>query len=282
MSNSFIEGIGSIELGVVDLAQSSKFLKDFGLVEKSVNTFSTLNGSTVVLTPKESNCIESITWVIDHIDLDQFYQIHKNTFLLQNRIDKDGTLECVDPSGYKIKFKPNFKENIEIAGASLNSWKNIQRIDSPVGKFDNARPIEIAHVVIETHDIEACVNFYTNLGFVVSDRIVDRGVFLRCNVKGGHHDLFLIDADKSRLNHIAFTVPDIFHLLAGGKSMSSNGWQTKYGPGRHNISSAFFWYFNSPLGAMFEYNSNEDYLTENWISRDVRFEKNLLSSESFV
>ncbi|MCW8730669.1 hypothetical protein OQH13_04655, partial [Acinetobacter baumannii] len=37
--------------------------------------------------------------------------------------------------------------------------------------------------------------------------------------------------------------------------------------GRHPISSAYFWYVNSPLGGAFEYYTNDDYLTEEWQPR---------------
>ena len=49
---------------------------------------------------------------------------------------------------------------------------------------------------------------------------------------------------------------------------SAKGWQTQLGPGRHPISSAMFWYFQSPAGALVEYYTDEDELTPAWQPRD--------------
>lgn len=50
--------------------------------------------------------------------------------------------------------------------------------------------------------------------------------------------------------------------------MSRCGWDTELGPGKHPISSAIFWYFVSPAGALVEYYADEDELTEEWQPRE--------------
>jgi hypothetical protein len=50
--------------------------------------------------------------------------------------------------------------------------------------------------------------------------------------------------------------------------MSRQGWQTELGPGRHPISSALFWYVVSPAGALVEYYTDADELTEAWQPRE--------------
>jgi hypothetical protein len=59
--------------------------------------------------------------------------------------------------------------------------------------------------------------------------------------------------------------------------MTRQQWTTFIGPGRHPVSSAYFWYVNSPLGGAFEYYTNEDYLTEAWQPREMQH-----SLESFT
>lgn len=51
--------------------------------------------------------------------------------------------------------------------------------------------------------------------------------------------------------------------------MNRQKWSTFIGPGRHPISSAYFWYVNSPTGGAFEYYTNDDYLTEKWQPREL-------------
>ena len=280
MLNNCIEGILNVELGVANVGLSEKFLLDFGLVQSNGYNFSTLNNSSITLTQSSSLSIGSITWAIDKsATVEEFFQAYRDKFKFQY---SEESIECKDPSGIKLIFTKNFKREILKKGRSLNSWNDISRIDNPIPKIQDVNPIEIGHVVIETDNIEDCEKFYKNLGFVVSDRLKGRGVFLRCKSNSGHHDLFLVDSEKVKLNHIAFTMTDLYELLAAGQSLDSKGWNIKYGPGRHNISSAFFWYFDSPLGPMFEYSSNEDYLTDKWIPREIPMEKNLLSKESFI
>jgi Glyoxalase/Bleomycin resistance protein/Dioxygenase superfamily len=114
------------------------------------------------------------------------------------------------------------------------------------------------------------VHFYEKLGFVLSDSYPGRGAFLRCAPTGGHHDLFLLQVPgkATGLNHVAFTVRDIHEVFGGGLAMGRAGWKTQLGPGRHPISSAYFWYFDNPCGGLIEYNADEDHLTEAWQARE--------------
>jgi catechol-2,3-dioxygenase len=108
--------------------------------------------------------------------------------------------------------------------------------------------------------------FYTEkLGFVISDEYPGHGTFTRCQQVGDHHNLFILNRPgKAGINHVAFTVTDIHELIGGGIAMSQKGWKTEIGPGRHPISSAYFWYFENPLAAPLEYYADEDYCTADW------------------
>jgi hypothetical protein len=57
-------------------------------------------------------------------------------------------------------------------------------------------------------------------------------------------------------------------VFGGGLAFSARGWETQLGPGRHPISSAYFWYFRNPAGGLIEYCADEDQLTEAWQPRD--------------
>lgn len=161
---------------------------------------------------------------------------------------------------------------VELNVEPINQWGDVRRIDTPSPVYDRAQPINVGHVVFFVEELAAVESFYREvLGFQVSDRYINRAVFLRCGVRGGHHNLFLLQLPnrKRGLNHVAFTVRDIHEVIGGGIAMNKNAWSTFIGPGRHPVSSAYFWYVNSPTGGAFEYYTNDDYLTENWQPREL-------------
>ena len=57
---------------------------------------------------------------------------------------------------------------------------------------------------------------------------------------------------------------DIHEVFGGGLHVARRGWTTRIGPGRHPISSAYFWYVDNPAGGLAEYYADEDYCTVNW------------------
>ena len=111
----------------------------------------------------------------------------------------------------------------------------------------------------------------SRFGFISSDSYPGRGAFMRCAPEGGHHDLFLLQlpTGKRGINHVAFTVRDIHEVFGGGLHFSRCGWETQLGPGRHPVSSAYFWYFKNPAGGLIEYYADEDQLTGDWQPRAI-------------
>jgi catechol-2,3-dioxygenase len=153
----------------------------------------------------------------------------------------------------------------------MNTWGNAQRIDTRSRVYERAEPVEVGHVVFFTAALKDVEAFYCErLGFAVSDRYPGRGLFLRCAPHGGHHDVFFLQlpTGKRGLNHVAFAVRDIHEVFGGGLHFSKCGWETDLGPGRHPISSAYFWYFKSPGGGLVEYYTDEDMLTPAWKPRE--------------
>lgn len=267
MHNNYIEGIDRISLTVDDCQAAGRFLSDLGLASMTPLCYSTLNHSEIVLTESIDFTTKEITWgVVGSLDVVKSKIKHLDSFF-----ENTNRIGCTDPQGISITFQLSQKKTVVIDTAETNSWNHKNRINKAVPVYDRASPIEIGHIVIATTDITASANFYTALGFVVSDRLIGRGVFLRCSPEGGHHDIFLIKSDKNALHHIAFTTRDIYEIFAGGMYMEKQGWTTEMGPGRHPISSSFFWYFSSPLGGMIEYTCNEDYLLDSWAPRSFEY-----------
>ena len=279
---SHIEGIDRITYGVEDLAACKRFFLDWGLrlvrEEPTGLDFESLNGCEIRVRKSDDPSLppaveagptlhEVIWGVRAGANLDAFRQhLSKQPSFRE----QDGMLSCIDPNGIGVGFRPSRKRKIDIVGTPANTWGNAARIDRPSPVYERAEPVEVGHVVFFTDALAETTKFYEALGFRLSDRYPGRGHFLRCSERGGHHDLFLLQTPEAKrgLNHVAFTVRDLHEVIGGGLHLSRCGWETQLGPGRHPISSALFWYFKNPAGALVEYYADEDVLTENWKPRD--------------
>jgi catechol 2,3-dioxygenase-like lactoylglutathione lyase family enzyme len=278
-----ITGIDAVTFGVEDLDAAKRFFADWGLkqVASTANgaRFETLDGGTVDVRPigdpslppamEAGSTLREIVWGTD-TDADVAVLADKLKAKPQ-----DGMVRCVDPNGLTIGIRKSRRRPVKIEATSVNAPGAPARVDRASPIYDSATPITIGHLVLFTGDLDAANTFYTErLGFQLSDRYPGDAVFLRCQPRGGHHNLFMLKRPgKPGLNHVAFIVKDIHEVVGGGMAMNRKGWETEMGPGRHPISSAFFWYVKSPCGGSTEYFADEDYLTENWRPRD--FERNL-------
>ena len=274
-----ITGIDAVTYGVADVARARRFFDDWGL--KRVKTgaaesvLETRDGTQVVLRPRAAkglpkavqrgSTVREITWgVKSRRDLQALERE-----LARDRdvtVDKDGALHAVDPMGFGFALRVSRRRKTADAPLPMNSPAAPSRVDRRATYYDRARPRHIGHCVFNVPDLAAMQAFYTErLGFFVSDHYTGRGVFLRCAARGGHHNLFCLQIDgKAKLNHVAFAVRDIHEMFAGGLHQTAKGWKTAIGPGRHHVSSCYFWYFRNPAGGMAEYFCDEDYLTEAW------------------
>ena len=281
-----IEGIDAITYGIPDTPKhwmtAKRFLLDWGLVHSLDSVtgfdFETLNEAKVQLVsehnpdyppPIEAGAtLRRVTWgVTTHAELTRLSTLMQGetTFLKT----ETGFAVC-DPHGLQLCFQLSQKKPVAVKGSPSNPYGGEQRINQPSPVYDRATPVEIGHVVLFSDCLQDAEAFYHRLGFITSDRYPNRGIFMRCSPTGGHHDVFLLQLPNKPkgLNHVAFTVRDIHEVFGGGLHMSRCGWKTQLGPGRHPISSAYFWYFENPCGGLIEYNADEDHLTADWQARE--------------
>jgi catechol 2,3-dioxygenase-like lactoylglutathione lyase family enzyme len=273
---------------------AQKFFNDWGLKELAVSqdeqTYETLSGAQVIvrlpddarLSPamEQGATLREVVWAVEsqssldllHKSVSSRHEISANSYENNSILQQ---FSLLDPHGLKQTFRVSQQRDVQIQGSPSNPYGSPQRINSASPVYERAQPVEIGHVVLFTDRLNEAVAFYESLGFVMSDSYPGRGAFLRCSATAGHHDVFLLQlppgADgksKVGLNHIAFTVRDIHEVFGGGLAMSRAGWKTQLGPGRHPISSAYFWYFECPVGGLIEYNADEDHLTQDWQPRE--------------
>ncbi|WP_411907079.1 VOC family protein [Rhizobium mayense] len=119
------------------------------------------------------------------------------------------------------------------------------------GRVVPSRPERLAHVNINSADIEALSDFYRNvLGF----RLTDRSrlmAFLRCN--DDHHAVVLAEAPVNGLNHVAFLMPDLESVMRASGRVVDHGYPIGWGVGRHGPGDNVFAYFVDPQGVVIEY-----------------------------
>ncbi|MCX4658059.1 VOC family protein [Streptomyces uncialis] len=133
-----------------------------------------------------------------------------------------------------------------------------------------AIPRKLAHVVLNTVDIDAACAFYTQvLGMRISDWSEHRMAFLRCN--NDHHAIAFNQAEWTSLNHVAYEMTSIDHFMRGIGRLRHHDRLPLWGPGRHGPGNNTFSYFADPAGLVCEYTSEVDQVQEDtWLCRTWR------------
>lgn len=271
-------GIEAVTYGVTHLPKACKFWTDFGLKEvnrtSSAVEFMVADGARVIvrryrdqtLPPavEGGSSVREITWGLESAAaLDTL----RDRLAANGQLLNENGVRAVDPAGFALAFDVSTTTLPDLPPSPTNAPQDINRVDTRACFYDRAMPIKIGHIVLNTPDVKASRAFYEEiLGFHVSDEYDNGSVFLRCAARHSHHNLFLLQSPngKPAINHLAFAVRDIHEMFAGGQHMSTCGWKTAVGPGRHVISSCYFWYVQNPCGGLAEYFWDEDFLTEEW------------------
>jgi len=275
-----ILGIERVSYGVEDLALCRRFLADWGLSAEG-DTFRALDGTTVALRAKDDPLlppavepgptVREIAWGVEgRAALDVYAQ------RLAQRVpivrDADGGIRFTDPAGFGVALVEAQRRPLGPVVVAVNTPEKRTRFDTVGAFYKRAAPRRLGHIVLQVPDIAAMERFYREaLGFWLSDRYPERGVFLRGRAAADHHQLFLLRSPDAgaHYHHLAFEVHDIHEVFGGGLALAERGWKTHIGPGRHVISSCYFWYFNSPCGGAVEYFADMDSLTEAWQPREM-------------
>jgi catechol-2,3-dioxygenase len=162
--------------------------------------------------------------------------------------------------GYGVRFADLENRLIEIsAEVEAVAWKDASG-RAPI-------PRKLAHIVLNTVDIDAAAEFYTTLlGMRISDWSEHQMAFLRVN--NDHHVIAFNQADWTSLNHVAYELPSIDHFMRGIGRLKHHGISPMWGPGRHGPGDNTFSYFTDPAGLVCEYTSEVRQIEEDsWICR---------------
>ncbi len=186
------------------------------------------------------------------------------------RKDPDGTLHTIDPLGFGVGFRVTRCQKVTAPDPEFNMPGRVGRLNGRAKFYESAHPMEMTHVVFMVTDTQIEIDFYVKrLGFKVSDSYPGLAYFLRGGASNNHHNLFLLNpggkSEKLGFHHLAFEMANIHEMFGGGLNMTRKGWKTMLGPGRHPISSCYFWYFINPCGGGAEYDFDSDVVDENWV-----------------
>ncbi len=268
-------GIEQVTFGVEDMDAARRFCADWGLRPVSDapdrHEWATQDDGRVVVMARDDarlppaieagNTVREVVWgVADDAALREA--------IARTGADADARLS--DPNGLALRLAVSRRRKVVAQPTPVNAPGNPARIDRRSPVHTRVEPIKIGHVVLFAGDFAAMRAFYVErFGLVISDEYPGHGVFLRSAVRGEHHHQFILNRPgRPGVNHVAFTLADIHEVIGGGIAMAQKGWETEIGPGRHPISSAYFWYFHNPLGAPVEYYADDDYCTEAWEPRE--------------
>jgi len=278
--------IDSVTYGVDDLGTAKRFWTDFGLsiIEESRHRllFCSLDQSTVevkladdpALPPKieEGPGVREATFgVRTQEDLNAIAGELSNDRNIT--VDRDGTVHALDPLGIGIAFRVSRCQKVVAPEPEFNMPGRVGRLNGRGKFYASAKPMEMTHVVFMIPTCDAEIEFYVErLKFRISDCYPGRGYFLRGRASNNHHNLFLLNpggkGEKFGFHHLAFEMANIHELFGVGLHMTRQGWQTMLGPGRHPISSCYFWYFLNPGGGGAEYDFDSDIVDENWVPKE--------------
>ncbi len=275
-----VVGLERIVYGVEDLALARRFFTEWGLRPEG-DLCRAADGTGVALRAKDDpelpRAVEpgstgrEIVWGVDgRAALDALAARLERVTVV--RRGGDGRIAFTDPAGFGVALAETARRPLPAVEIAVNTPERRARLDTVGAFYRQASPRRLGHVVLQVPDIAAVESFYRDhLGFWVSDRYPGRGVFLRGRAEADHHQLFLLQSPDgaAHFHHLAFEVHDVHEVFGGGLAFAERGWETHIGPGRHIISSCYFWYFKSPCGGAVEYFADMDSLTAAWQPREM-------------
>ena len=253
-----------VELGVADIVRSAAFYIDclgYMVSDRSANALylrglEERNHHSIVLRKGASNVSAIGFKVASEEDLDRaaFWFARKGLPTAFPEVPHQGrTLRTADPLGMPLDFYFRMDQaECMIRKYAAHKGARIQRID---------------HINCFTPDVQQSYDFYTDIGFRLTEYTETDGDDAKLwavwmHRKGNVHDLAFTNGRGPRLHHVGVWTAGALDILHICDVMASSGFlgAMERGPGRHGISNAFFLYTRDPDGHRVELFTS-DYLT---------------------
>lgn len=270
--------------GVENTDDCRQFVSDYGLEDKGDNRFESLDGTGLVILPKDDPSLpaplptgtslrKTIYGVADQTTLDAI-EAELSTDREVKKLD-DGSLESSDDLGFVLGFQVTKRKPLTLPVESINApGAPAQRPANAIGVINGAspKPRSLSHIVYFVPDFAKAEAFYRDrLGFVTTDRFHNVGPFMRPAGTDDHHTLFFIQTPPHMqgVEHFTFHMGGPTEVMQAGTNMVNNGYQSFWGPGRHLFGSNWFWYFKSPFGCNMEFDADMDLHDDSWVAREA-------------
>ncbi len=144
------------------------------------------------------------------------------------------SLHLADPDGYGVELVPWTERD--------DPFPDVARRSTDLPPF---HPRKLGHVNVLTQDVRRLAAFYVDeLGFAVSDRLGDEGIWLRLNAD--HHVHAMLEKDVTHFHHFALELRDIGEVRLLLDHLARHGRWVVWGPGRHGVAASIFAYIRIP------------------------------------
>jgi catechol 2,3-dioxygenase-like lactoylglutathione lyase family enzyme len=280
-----IIGPDYLVFGVDDVEACVQYLTDYGLkplnIDQTGGYLEALDGTGILIRHRDdkrlpvpmetaSTLRETVYGVADEDALQAIEaELRKDREVTRG---DDGVLRAVDDMGFALGFQITQRRELTLPGEISNApgSATLRPINGLGATTDMpALPRSLSHVVCFVPDHAKAEVFYTRLGFVCTDRFIGTGPFLRPAGTLDHHTLFFIQtpAFMKGIEHFTFHMGGPTEVMIAGTRFVEKGYESFWGPGRHQLGSNWFWYFNSPMGCHVEYDADMDLHDDSWSPR---------------
>jgi catechol 2,3-dioxygenase-like lactoylglutathione lyase family enzyme len=134
-------------------------------------------------------------------------------------------------------------------GVEIVEWTPRESDFPDVGRLTADLPAfharKVGHVNCLTTDAPRMAAFYCDeLGFRISDRLGDEGIWLHLNAD--HHVHALVQKDLAHFHHFALELVDFGEMRVALDHLAKHGRWAVWGPGRHGVAASLFAYIRIP------------------------------------
>jgi catechol 2,3-dioxygenase len=171
-----------------------------------------------------------------------------------DRIGTKASWVDVPYQGRTLHFSDSVGTPIELCA----TMPAVPRLMQEFHLFHGGSPQRLDHFQVVTHDVQSACDFYTPLGFRLSEYTATDGTEELWGIwlhrKENPHDIVFSNGRGPRLHHFAYTLSDshdLIHVCDVAGSLGC-GHRIERGPGRHGIGNALFVYLRDPDGHRIE------------------------------